>query len=95
MALSEPEIPTEGTPVVLTRDYGQDPGMLAAGVNGKVVTIHDPGTPGVGDDGTPTVQIELVDDPHGRHVYFPVALFNELWEKAAAKTARKVARRAR
>lgn len=95
MALSEPAIPDEGTPVVLSQDFGQDTGMLTAGTNGKVVTVHDPGTPGVGDDGTPTVQIELVDDPHGRNVYFPVALFGELWEKAAAKTARKVTRRAR
>lgn len=92
MALTEPSIPAEGTEVRLTNGFGEDPGALPAGALGTVVAVHDPGTPGVGHDGeNPTVQIALADDPHGRHVFFPLTFFRDLWElveKKVTKNAR-------
>lgn len=61
MALSQP---TAGAKVALTADFGEGPGRIHEGSEGRVESVHAPGTPGVGHGGEETVLVAFDHPGH-------------------------------
>lgn len=61
MALSPPKT---GAKVSLTADFGEGPGRLHEGSEGRVEGVHAPGTPGVGHAGEEIVLVAFTQPGH-------------------------------
>jgi hypothetical protein len=72
-------LPDKGAERVFVVDHGRGAGTVAKGTAATVRDVHEPGTAGVGHDGTPTVVVEVLEPPIGKRlVALPLALFHEL-----------------
>ncbi len=69
----------------LREGYGSGIGSVPAGVEVTVQAVVEPGTPGVGDDGTPTVLFTFEEGEITRSLTLPVPVFCARFEEIKTK----------